>query len=79
MGAFRRPVRSPLTGGPHMTNPWTAALVTLFLWWFSTGAILWRVRHADRAGLGAHHLSVLLGLPLLIGGIAGLGQSLGDA
>ncbi|MFP5478680.1 MAG: putative photosynthetic complex assembly protein PuhE [Alphaproteobacteria bacterium] len=62
-----------------MTNPWTAALVTLFLWWFSTGAILWRVRHADRAGLGAHHLSVLLGLPLLIGGIAGLGQSLGDA
>lgn len=62
-----------------MTNPWTAALITLFLWWFSTGAILWRVRHADRAGGGAHQMSVLLGLPLLIGGVAGLGLSLGDA
>jgi putative photosynthetic complex assembly protein 2 len=61
-----------------MTNPWTAAAITLFLWWFSTGAILWRVRHADRAGGGAHQLSVLLGLPLLIGGVAGLGWSLDD-
>jgi len=78
MGAFRRLVRSSLTGGPHMSNPWAAALITLFLWWFSTGAILWRVRHADRAGGGAHQLSVLLGLPLLLGGMAGLGLSLDD-
>jgi putative photosynthetic complex assembly protein 2 len=62
-----------------MTNPWTAALVTLFLWWFSTGAILWRVRHADRQGGTAHQLSVVWGLPLLIGGIWGLGVSLDDA
>jgi putative photosynthetic complex assembly protein 2 len=62
-----------------MTNPWTAALVTLFLWWFSTGAILWRVRHADRQGGSAHGLSVFLGLPLLLGGIWGLGVSLDDS
>lgn len=61
-----------------MTNPWTAALITLFIWWFSTGAILWRVRHADRAGGRAHQLSVLLGLPLLIAGVAGLALSLDD-
>jgi len=62
-----------------MTNPWTAALITLFLWWFSTGAILWRVRHADRAGGTAHRMSVVLGLPLLAGGLWGLGTSLDDA
>ena len=61
MGASRTPVRPPFTGGPHMTNPWIAALLALFLWWFSTGAILWRVRHADRPGGTAHLLSVLLG------------------
>lgn len=62
-----------------MTNPWTAALITLFLWWFSTGAILWRVRHADRQGGRAHQTSVLLGLPLLAAGIWGLGSSLDEA
>jgi putative photosynthetic complex assembly protein 2 len=62
-----------------MTNPWTAALITLFLWWFSTGAILWRVRQADRAGGAAHQVSVFLGLPLLLAGIWALGISLGDA
>ena len=30
-----------------MTNPWVAAVAALFLWWFSTGIILWRVRVAD--------------------------------
>jgi putative photosynthetic complex assembly protein 2 len=62
-----------------MTSAWTAALVTLFLWWFSTGAILWRVRHADRLGGSAHRQSVLLGLPLLAAGIWGLGTSLDEA
>ncbi|MGA1276319.1 MAG: DUF3623 family protein, partial [Gemmobacter sp.] len=33
-------------------SPWIAALVAVFLWWFSTGAILWRVRAADNAGPG---------------------------
>jgi putative photosynthetic complex assembly protein 2 len=62
-----------------MTNPWAAAVVTLFLWWFSTGAILWRVRYADRSGGSAHAASVLLGLPLLGLGIWGLGVSLDEA
>ena len=72
MGAFRRLVRSPLTGGPHMTNPWLAAAVALFVWWFSTGAILWRVARADRAGGRAHLNSTLYSLPLLALGLAGL-------
>jgi putative photosynthetic complex assembly protein 2 len=62
-----------------MTSPWAAALVTLFLWWFSTGAILWRVRHADKQGERAHVASVVWGLPLLAFGTWGLGASLDDA
>ena len=34
-----------------MSSPWVAALVALFVWWFSTGAILLVVRHADRLSL----------------------------
>jgi putative photosynthetic complex assembly protein 2 len=62
-----------------MTNPWAAAVITLFVWWFSTGAILWRVRHADRAAGRAHTVSVVIGLPLLAAGIWGLGMSLDEA
>lgn len=52
-------------------SPWIAALATLFLWWFSTGIILWRVRVADNGTAGDHGRSVLYGLPLLvIGGVA---------
>lgn len=61
-----------------MTNPWIAALSALFLWWFSTGAILWRVKRADRQGHDAHLLSVLLGLPLLVAGVAGIKHTLDD-
>lgn len=61
-----------------MTNPWVASLVALFLWWFSTGAILWRVRWADQSGGAQHLASVVLGLPLLALGIVGLGTSLHD-
>jgi len=61
-----------------MTSPWIAALCALFLWWFSTGAILWRVRHADRAGGSAHLMSVLGGLPLLALGLWGLAVTLDD-
>ncbi|MBJ3763198.1 DUF3623 domain-containing protein [Maribius pontilimi] len=53
-----------------MTDPWIAALIALFAWWFSTGAILWAVKRADGQGPGAHGRTVLAGLPLLIGGIA---------
>jgi putative photosynthetic complex assembly protein 2 len=61
-----------------MTNPWIISLSAIFLWWFSTGAILWRVRHADREGHDAHLWSVLLGLPLLAGGFIALHSTLGD-
>jgi putative photosynthetic complex assembly protein 2 len=61
-----------------MTNPWLVSLSAVFLWWFSTGAILWRVRYADRNGRDAHICSVLLGLPLFVGGFAGLHSTLGE-
>ncbi|MFN3846044.1 MAG: putative photosynthetic complex assembly protein PuhE [Paracoccaceae bacterium] len=61
-----------------MTNPWIAALSALFLWWFSTGIILWRVRRADNEGHDAHLWSVLLGLPLLLAGTVGLNETLTD-
>ena len=54
-----------------MGGTWTWVLAALFLWWFSTGAILCRVRLADRKGGAAHLRSVLYGLPILIGGVWG--------
>ena len=62
-----------------MTNPWIAALSALFVWWFSTGAILWRVKWADRSGPDAHLASVLFGLPLLLLGAYGLTATFADA
>ena len=59
-------------------SPWFAALVTLFLWWFSTGIILWRVRVADNGGLNDHLISVVLGLPLLGIGVLAAKASLPD-
>jgi putative photosynthetic complex assembly protein 2 len=59
-------------------SPWFAALATLFLWWFSTGILLWRVRVADNGGAQDHINSVIIGLPLLaIGGAAAI-ASLSD-
>lgn len=60
-------------------SPWIAALIALFLWWFSTGAILWRVRRADNGQPDAHMWSVVFGLPLLAVGIYGFQQTLDDA
>ena len=62
-----------------MTNPWLAVGSALFIWWFATGAILWRVSRADHQGRDAHLWSVLLGLPLLLGGFAGLAATRDDA
>ncbi|MEY4696876.1 MAG: hypothetical protein RIT14_1304, partial [Pseudomonadota bacterium] len=61
-----------------LANPWIAALLALFLWWFSTGILLWRVRRADNEGGDAHLWSVILALPLLMGGFAGLRHTLAD-
>ncbi|MGQ0567288.1 MAG: putative photosynthetic complex assembly protein PuhE [Gemmobacter sp.] len=62
-----------------MDNPWIAAGSALFLWWFSTGAILWRVRAADNGPPVQHLMSVLFGLPLLVAGVVGILMTRGDA
>lgn len=59
-------------------SPWLAALMTLFLWWFSTGIILWRVRVADNGTAQDHLNSVIIGLPLLAVGAAAARASLPD-
>jgi putative photosynthetic complex assembly protein 2 len=59
-------------------NPWLAALTTLFMWWFSTGVILWRVRVADNGTAQDHLNSVIIGLPLLAIGFAAANASLPD-
>ena len=62
-----------------MDNPWIAGGSALFLWWFSTGAILWRVRAADNGPPVQHLLSVVLGLPLLVAGVVGIVLTSEDA
>ena len=59
-------------------SPWIAALMALFLWWFSTGLILWRVRVADNGTAQDHINSVIFGLPLLVIGILAARASLPD-
>jgi putative photosynthetic complex assembly protein 2 len=62
-----------------MTEGWIAAVTAIFLWWFSTGIILWRVRLADNRGKDAHLGSVMMGLPMLFLGLFGLHQTAQDA
>lgn len=52
-------------------TPWIAALAALFLWWFATGILLWRVHRADKGGADQHVWSVLLSVPLLMAGVMG--------
>ncbi|MCL4104905.1 UNVERIFIED_CONTAM: hypothetical protein GTU68_018612 [Idotea baltica] len=59
-----------------MSSPWLAALSAIFLWWFSTGAILVAVKRADRTGRSAHVRTTLWGLPLLILGMVAFVWSL---
>ncbi len=54
-------------------SPWIAALFALFVWWFSTGAILFVVRRAENTGRRAD--VVILALPVLALGIAGFWAS----
>jgi len=61
-----------------LETPWIAALAALFLWWFATGILLWRVHRADRGGPDGHVWSVLLGLPLLAAGVLGVNATLQD-
>lgn len=62
-----------------MDNPWLAAVSALFVWWFSTGLILWRVRAADNGAPVQHLLSVIFALPLLIAGGVGIVLTRTDA
>ncbi|HMO09252.1 MAG TPA: putative photosynthetic complex assembly protein PuhE [Paracoccaceae bacterium] len=62
-----------------MDNPWIAAATALFLWWFSTGILLMRVRAADNRGHDAHIWSCLLTLPVLAAGIIGINETAADA
>lgn len=61
-----------------MASPWIAATVALFVWWFSTGAILVIVRMADRRGRPGHERAVALTVPLLGLGVWGLAATLDD-
>jgi len=55
-----------------MANPWVAAGVALFLWWFSTGIILLAVRRADRSGAAARRTLTWGALPVPVLGAWGL-------
>ncbi|MEM6589909.1 MAG: putative photosynthetic complex assembly protein PuhE [Pseudomonadota bacterium] len=59
-----------------MMSVWIAGLVAVFLWWFSTGAILVLVRHADKRGAKARMAALLGTLPLLGVGIWGFSETL---
>jgi len=61
-----------------MAGIWIAALVALFVWWFSTGAILLAVTRARRGGRDGYVNAVVLALPLLVLGCAGIAASLQD-
>ncbi|MEM9754770.1 MAG: putative photosynthetic complex assembly protein PuhE [Pseudomonadota bacterium] len=61
-----------------LASPWIAGLVALFLWWFSTGAILCAVRRADRGGAVARRRVVILSLPLAVLGSVGFWMTLSD-
>ncbi|MCL3883060.1 putative photosynthetic complex assembly protein PuhE [Marivita sp. GX14005] len=52
------------------TEIWIAAGVAIFVWWFSTGAILIAVRRADRRGPAAHAMNVVASVPVLVLGLA---------
>ena len=52
-----------------IASAWFAALAALFLWWFSTGAILIVVRRAEHRGGLAHLRATIMALPFLGGGV----------
>ena len=59
-------------------TPWVAALIALFIWWFSTGTILMAVKYADRAGPVARQTTTLVALPLVGLGAYGAYWSMGQ-
>ncbi|MEM0948297.1 MAG: putative photosynthetic complex assembly protein PuhE [Pseudomonadota bacterium] len=61
-----------------LASPWIAGLFALFVWWFSTGAILWAVMRTDQSAGAAHGWGLFLATPVLALGIAGLSLTLAD-
>lgn len=61
-----------------MDTFWVAILFALFVWWFSTGAILYAVQRADRNGRDGFVNAVLLSLPFLGLGCVGIHATLDD-
>jgi len=57
---------------------WLAATYAIFLWWFSTGAILYVVSRAEREGRDGYVGAVVLAVPVLILGCVGIYASLHD-
>ena len=58
-----------------LNDPWIAALVALFVWWFSTGAILVVVKYADRHGVGFGRALTWAALPVFFLGAYGIWAS----
>ncbi len=56
----------------------TAILFALFLWWFSTGAILFAVTRPRGTGSSAYLRMVVFAVPVLILGCVGIQASLAD-
>lgn len=59
-----------------LAHPWIAALVAMFLWWFSTGVILLVVRWADRTDRRVE--ATCFALPMLFLGIWGFWSNIGS-
>jgi putative photosynthetic complex assembly protein 2 len=49
-----------------LNDPWIAALVALFLWWFLTGAILFVVQVWSRRGVHAARAAVIVAFPVFL-------------
>ncbi|MEM8774569.1 MAG: putative photosynthetic complex assembly protein PuhE [Pseudomonadota bacterium] len=59
-----------------MSSIWIAALIALFVWWFSTGAVLYVVRRTEKSGVAGLVACTILGLVLLGFGLWGFVASL---
>ncbi len=55
---------------------WSALLYAVFIWWFSTGAILFVVSRAEAQGRHGYLRAVILAVPLLVLGVVGIVASL---
>lgn len=55
-----------------LNDPWIAALVALFLWWFSTGVILMVVKYADRRGPRFGQILCIAAFPIFLLGVYGI-------